>query len=297
MPPAFPPTVDSTARRERILALATSLRAEVETLDLQEIDGEFYWRICRDDLLEPLRQIAASCAPRSDKGRLAIHEVVADLHEHGELSLSFFKRASAHIDALPSHVWSYLATGERIPLRPTRILFLPADALRLRIVSRSFSGERLELALARYGAQPRRDLAPVLADQTSLHVDFALVREPPAPESPMGEEPDIFPYIDVTIARPLPPRGIIGPVYDAIVRQQRQWHLELPGGETVQDKEVAIRTWAIGLLMNERLSFGRALRVLESRWGDLYLGQEADRQARNRLMTRVPEVRLYLRPR
>ena len=50
-------------RRERILALTKDLADDLEAVTLDEIDGEFYWRICRDDLLEPLTEFAASIAP------------------------------------------------------------------------------------------------------------------------------------------------------------------------------------------------------------------------------------------
>ncbi len=57
-------------RRQRILDLAASLMADSEHVEIAEVDGEFYWKICRDDLFDPLSRLAASIAPHLLDSRL-----------------------------------------------------------------------------------------------------------------------------------------------------------------------------------------------------------------------------------
>jgi hypothetical protein len=59
------------SRRKRILALAKRLTDNLESLTLEEIDGEFYWRIVRDDLFDRLTELAGSIAPTSSARHVA----------------------------------------------------------------------------------------------------------------------------------------------------------------------------------------------------------------------------------
>jgi hypothetical protein len=44
--------------------------ADGANVDIAEVDGEFYWKICRDDLFDPLSRLAASIAPHLLDSRL-----------------------------------------------------------------------------------------------------------------------------------------------------------------------------------------------------------------------------------
>jgi hypothetical protein len=47
-------------KRRRILDLTKNAQADAWSVD--EVDGEFFWKICRDDKIEPLARPAASIA-------------------------------------------------------------------------------------------------------------------------------------------------------------------------------------------------------------------------------------------
>src|SRR5829696_5751467 len=75
-------TIHWPDRRERILALASEL-AEARTLekiDLNQVDGEFFWKICRDDVFSQLSAVAAAHAPRRAEGRTRIEQVYSDVY-------------------------------------------------------------------------------------------------------------------------------------------------------------------------------------------------------------------------
>jgi hypothetical protein len=329
------------------LALAKDLIDDLEAVDLNKIDGEFYWRMCRDDLLGPLSQLAESIAPHIadparrneqfdeaqqqaiDKYRQSLDWLPDDNHRdnHRELLIDWFKQqlkaeelfasGQQFAEQLPHSVWQHYSKRARIPMRAPMTITLPKreSAVAFRIWSRSVTGDDLDAFdwpdRPLYDSVPdppssspevddriMQDIEPRPVSQVSLQIDFKLVTAPLASTStePPEDRAD-RPYIQVTVWWPLPPPGVVGNAYDAIVRKQHQWHLELPGSGTLQDKEVAIRTWAVGLLMSLGGTFSSALRDLESVFGYFDLSQEGDRQARNRLFDRVPEARSCLRAR
>jgi hypothetical protein len=331
------------SRPQRILALTKSLVDDLESVDINVIDGEFYWRICRDDLLDPISQLAASIAPHivdagkyndqlDDVQRQEIDEYtrrLAELDDETQERLierfklalkaeELFSAGRPSVEQLPESVWEYYSTRRRIPMRaPLRIAFGEGGhVIEVRVYSRGVIGAALDDFIRSFPGrrylprdpEPRsgtalddllmQETAPQPVSVSSLHLDFALVTAraaPPQPES--STQLEDLPYVYIRLRRPIPPQGVISTAYDKIVRDWHQWHLQLPGAESLQDKTVVIRIWAIGLLMREGNSFQRTLRELEPLMGYLDLSQEADRQARNRLLERVPEARACLGPR
>ena len=79
------------SRRERILKLAEHLSANLDALDLDDVDGEFYWRICRDELLEPLAHLAASFAPNTAEGHPSYDKCFDDLQNDKTQLLGFIQ--------------------------------------------------------------------------------------------------------------------------------------------------------------------------------------------------------------
>jgi hypothetical protein len=330
------------------LALAKDLIDDLEAVDLNEIDGEFYWRMCRDDLLGPLSQLAESIAPhivdparRNEQLDEAQQQVIDEVRQrmddnvHGGIDYGggkqlldwfmkdlkareLFAAGQPFAHQLPRFVWHHYKEGRRIPMRaPMTITPLGQGiALALRVWSRRVTGQDIDAFI--WSDPPNYFVAPYIdsdffpvppgvddrtapkteprpISQASLQIHFDLITELPAslrakPPSDR-EEP---PFIQITVRTPLPPPSVIGFAYDAIVRKQHQWHQELLGSDTVQDKEVAIRTWATGLLLRDGLSFREASFAVQAHTNRTGVSQNRFQQDRTRLIERVPEAEPYL---
>jgi hypothetical protein len=158
-------------RQQRILALTKSLFDDLESVTLNEVDGEFYWRICRDDLLEPLSQLAASIAPHvldarkrndqfDDAQQHAIDEYrqellrlddetrerVLELHKMDLKAKELFSAGQPFAQQLPDFVWQHFSTRRRIPMRaPLRFDFIErGHAIEIRVFSRTLTGAQLD---------------------------------------------------------------------------------------------------------------------------------------------------------
>jgi hypothetical protein len=129
----------------------------------------------------------------------------------------------------------------------------------------------------------------------SVRIDFALVKEWPVPASTqLRVSQHELPFIMVTVALPAPPKGILALAYDGIVRDQKQWHLDLPGGASKQEKEVAIRTWATGLLIATGVHSAVAQTEVAKATNREVVSHVRFGEDRKRLIVRVPEAAAYL---
>ena len=309
--PSRDPTFPWPSRRERILALTSDLVDDLrlDRVDLNEIDGEFYWKICRDDIFGPLSGVAAAYAPRRAEGRIRIDEVDADLNELAMTDPPVAPRSPFLRDYfrvgkdLPEGVVRRLLYGVPIPMREPMFIFQDesVSGTQALIYSRSVIGDELDKGITaeinRYPARPRhrRDADSAgSADTVSLHIDFALVTDPDSEQFPDLGDSNLLPFIVVTVPDPLPPEGVIARAYDAIVREQHRWHLDLPGSGTKQEADVALRTWAIALLMAGGERFMDAQGEVELRTGHRGVTQTRFGQDRARLIERVPEAEPYL---
>src|SRR5688500_7640655 len=81
MAPSLTQRTQEPSRRERIPKLAEHLSANLDALDLDDVDGEFYWRVCRGDLLKPLTHLAASFAPNTAEGHPSYDQAFRDLQK------------------------------------------------------------------------------------------------------------------------------------------------------------------------------------------------------------------------
>jgi hypothetical protein len=286
---------DQMSRHDRILFLVRDLLANPDAMALDEIDGEFYWRLCRgealDQMLPLIRRVAGETALENMKPKEFILAHMGD----PQRSRGMLEGTNTMVYGLPQFVWSAFVYGNKIPMRsPTEIFLLKTKPMvMLRVFAPYIRGEDLESILDYFVAphHPEPEDPVSIWSRYTFHQTYIVGQQ-----SSDHQNSVVPPHIEILASLPIPP-GFIGREYDAIVRQERQWHLKLLGTETPQDKQVAIRTWGIALLMREGASFQRALRELESVMGSLDLSQEADRQARNRLFERVPEARPCLRPR
>ena len=293
---------------QRILTLLDDLVDELELLDLDTIDGECYWRGCRLDLLERVEALCAT-GPRSTPEDRFTH----DDHEEPEEALVFLRQGLRRANALhaieakaaslyPRAVWRRLLEGERLAMRSAEgevhTSGTGAKTLFLKIFSGAWRGAEVEAEVRRQDPDRSNWLDGGVGPDTSdedvrLAVTFALASEARARVAPSFDPPRV-PYVVVTLPLPGPPAGVIGREYDALVCGDKGWHRHLPGGGTRQDKEVALRTWAVGLLMLHGMGFGEAMRVVCQRARLVEVSQTRFGQDRKHLIARVPEADRYL---
>ena len=121
---------------DRLLAFAAELVAEVDDVDLDTIDGEFYWRWCRRDLSDTLERLTASLrlvgAPkqRNDahsrtaghalEGRIELESIYDFLRESMRFTSDFLEVADRASRFYPGIVWQRLLDGERVAMRTAR---------------------------------------------------------------------------------------------------------------------------------------------------------------------------------
>jgi hypothetical protein len=299
----------SISHEQRVLGLLDDLAEDVNAIDLDTIDGEFYWRACRVDLLE---QVEALCADRHDPQQLDISDI--DKPGKPDAVLGFLRQGLRQANALyateakaatlyPRAVWRRLLEGERVAMRAAEADVRNAAGgegriLYVKIFSGAWKGVDVEAEVRRLDPDQSQWLDDdgvhgSAEDAVRLAVEFSFSNE-------TGTEPistDALQrsrYITVGVPLPGPPPGVISREYEALVCTQRQWHLHLPGAGTRQDKEVALRTWAVGLLMAEGSRFVEAMRLVSER--DLIgeVSQTRFSQDRQQLLLRVPEATSYL---
>ncbi len=305
--------------RRQIRALLTDLAEDRAALDLDTVDGEFYWRICRTDLLAAVEEhCAALTAPLRDY----YGEPIREAPDEGLAVLRLELRRASHTTAIeakaaalyPRAVWRRLLTGERVAMRAAEVSVhcnLGNDGLaeepvvRLNVYSGAWTGNDVEAEVRRQAPDPAmwaqhirrpdasaRPYSPVEPVHLTIHFAFS----DPARRSADVDDPapPLAPSVAVTIPFPLPPAGAIAREYDALVRDRLEWHRQLRGGGTRQETEVALRTWAAALLVADGMRFGEAMSNV-CQWAGLdEVSQTRFGQDRQRLVERVPEAECYL---
>jgi hypothetical protein len=303
---------------QRVLALTRELVADIAAVNLDTIDGEFFWRICRAELSAPFhaRRVPfpplpegpwnwAAYRPMLDAQqahRRAWHVV---MDEHPDLPLM-----------IPDPVAAALLAGERVSMRPATVRwsigidrFRGEGILVVEIRAGTWLGRDVERAITWQFlhdpilgvsafqtdpfAPPRgaRDRGVEVRIAFAVHGDLSY-----AEHEPFFWGPGEFPYVEVLVPLPMPPPGTIAREYDAMVREQHAWHEQLPGGiSKYQEKEVAIRTWAVGLLMASGRRHRDAMRDVCAVGVLAEVSQSCFGGDRRRLLERVPEARPYLR--
>jgi hypothetical protein len=103
-----------------------------------------------------------------------------------------------------------------------------------------------------------------------------------------------LPYVLVEVTPPLGPAGSIAHQYDSFVRNERQWHLRLPGEFRKQETDVALRTWAVGLLLADGMRFTDAMRDVCEVIDVPEVSQTRFGQDRQGLTQRVPEAKPFV---
>jgi hypothetical protein len=299
--------------------MVADLIDDLDASELDIVDGEFYWRCCRRDLIE---RVEALCQGkelpptlRSARSEEADREEPTDPFEFLRVGLrrgAEFLSIKEEISRLyPGVVWRRMIEGERVPMRGAEAFELIVGngnseielnsenrALVLRVYSGSWTGREVEEEIRRMrGLRPqatweKHDVTDASAVRFSLSYRF--VDEAGAKADACSDEIVQFPYVEVLVPFPPAPVETVGREYDAIVRNERRWHEALPGGGSRQDKEVAIRTWAVGLLLSEGFRFVEAMRLACEAGNLPEVTQARFGQDRTRLTERVPEAAAHL---
>jgi hypothetical protein len=276
------------------------LADDLERVDLDTIDGEFYWRCCRVDLIDQVERICAS--PLREKRHVERDD---RRYEEAEDAFGFLRQglrraklvrdmATNAADLYPRAVWRRLLEGERVAMRAAEVTKHQDDLtasglmLRLRVTSGAWTGADVEAELRRQASTVIGSLLNsdehMLADDVGVSVRFSLIASTPEKST------NATPSVEVSVPYPLPPKDAIAREYDALVRGEMAWHLRLPGGGTRQEKETALRTWAVGLLMAAGAPFGSAMDLASQRASLAEVSQTRFGQDRQRLLERVPEA-------
>jgi len=230
----------------------------------------------------------------------------------------FLELADEAARLYPGVVWRRLLDGERVAMRAAEVeVRYPRGEpgggveLHLRVYSGAWTGAQVEDELRRLAddAQVRRFVAAPgpPEDGIAVRLAFAFVDGGGDLGDLAADGQPRSPYVEVVAPVPLPPAGTVAREYDALVREARRWHLALPGGGSKQEKEVAVRTWAVGLLVAAGELFSEAMHAVAGREDGAPVGHtRADRagltpvgqtrfgQDRQKLVERVPEARPYL---
>lgn len=298
-------------RRPAVLHLLADLAGRLGPLDLDDVDGEWYWRCCRTDLLDRLDDALArypglaAPEPRPDPRRM--HAYLGGMRARAWDVLHVEREVQK---LYPSSVWERLMAGERVPMRPPDVATVRYDHARYllgRVFSGAWDGTHVERALrASYDEAVDREVGAWLGEAAppaespgtprggvSVQIDFSLIDDARLVDAAFGPVVRV-PYVQVEVRLPLPPDGAIAREYDAIVREHRGWHRLLPGGTNRQEKEVALRTWAVALLMAQGDRFLEAMRSVSLHTGLSEASQPRFGVDRQRLLDRVPEAEPYL---
>lgn len=317
LPKLHPPT-----RRSRVLALAADLADDLEVTDLDAVDGEFFWRCCRADLLEAAealvkgrpRPIGAS-TPRGDgsshdddvlDARVAPMGVFDHLRDGLRFAGDFLALADEVARLYPGVVWRRLLDGERVAMRAAEAEVRHPDGrggpgegarLHLRVFSGAWAGAQVEDELRRLAEARARRVVAVpgpAAGEVAVRLAFSFVGAGRDPDGASEDGRPRPPHVEVVAPFPLPPTGVVAREYDALVRGELRWHLGLPGGGSRQEKEVALRTWAVGLLVAAGEPFGDAMHAVAGVAAVIPVSQARFGQDRRRLVERVPEAEAYV---
>lgn len=293
-----------------------------EELDLDAIDGEFYWRCCRRDLHIEVENLVALVysfdrveIEVSNEQKLEQAQAIENAIDH---LVSRFEPEDPHIarHLFQTEGWTWIRlrdgrlteypTGPANPLGPP-----PSDAqedrVELRIVSNRWTGADVEERIMAYLKDPQfghggwsRQHWPGTEPSTdSMVVRVAFEFAPAGSEVfdmfRRSQPPTLaLPHIVVTVAPPIPPAGAIAKLYDDIVLGQHRWHERLTGSPTRQEKRVALRTWAVGLLVGSGRKTSLAIRDVSEVLGEEEISQVQFTEDRRRLVELVPEAQPYL---
>lgn len=289
---------DQERTRKKILDLTAQLWKEQGNIELDQVDGTFYFHICR---VEDIRRIIDKAeSPR-------YHPRHTDEHLKSLMpgyQDRVFEGQRPHIPERPSlrsaADFSAILYGGRVSADGTMIereqhKHAGLGWIRLGIRNRDWSGKRVEEAFRAHPGVSEAGITkmpnPPYQDNEAIAIIGAKLYRGGEyghklywnPEQEDPDSPPMFwndddelrirvdlsepgwevipwgPMVVVSVAEPLPAKGAIEAFYDADVIRERRWHEELLGGSNGQDVATAIRTWATALLIKTEMSHGVAI--------------------------------------
>jgi len=265
-----------------------------EDLDLDAIDGEFYWRCCRPDIWSQVERYPVST--RGDWVSMHMWDNIVDAFDPEER-----RRDPASWVRLRDGLVTRYMTGAQDPLG---VLAGSEQEQRveLRVFSNRWSGAGVEQNIVSYLTDLERrandgirELWFKPGESEVIRVAFTFVPTGSEATKPFRSLARFaLPHIVVVIGLPLPAAGTIAKLYNEIVLEKRQWGELLTGVPTQQEKRVALRTWAVGLLVGRGHGTIKAMREVCTVLGTPEVTSVQFTDDRRRLIERVPEAQPFL---
>jgi hypothetical protein len=312
----------SVAGVDAILDTARALWREQNNLDHDLVDGNFYWRHCRWQIIQelidaPVRGKAQSSKPLSleDYARIASHFHRVEAEDPAVIPWLDRARPPRMRDALTSWTTSkrltlpYFHAGFRKEAGTGNWMFVGVrnsgwTGRDLERVCREEEAAFLQSDRNRHWIEQARDARP--ENQSFVGIDFTLYNAGQFSMRSTFHEIDPeeghqtrwiaveSPVLMCTISYPFPPEGVLATLYDSVAREQHRWHERLYGF-AAEDQRIStsIRTWTIGLLVAGGMTFRDAQRKVEDHLG-VTISQPGFQQDRATLIRRVPEAGGYL---
>jgi hypothetical protein len=310
-----------SARQQFVIDLARTVWERQHEHDLDTVDGTFYWRGCRTDLVEPLLQAAAKDPADAGMrlGKLIPGLGSLSLHQGGPHVTPLRIPMRAAVTSVAS-VDFWLPAGEEIDGRSWKTKAViqakvrnaewtgvdVAEAIhRAWVDYRSmYSEDYWPHHLEHLGAVPPEHLEMTMRvgpDRDGRLLDiserdtFRFEPEETCVSFDYKPSPDWVPdpFIDVTVSAPPPAKRVIASWFDDVAIDRYQWNLTLLGAKNGQDVATAIRTWSALLLFHAGMNSDDArwqVKDITSKLQD----KSSYHASVDRIRDRVPELRLWL---
>ncbi len=269
-------------------------------IDLNQIDGEFYFRCCVPNCNE---RLAEALAIDSKNARAQIH-AAEDLFADFQVPLDFarhFVFSGGALLGLRADDLTVVCDEQRRP-----------EHVRLHIHSGAATGVNVAAAVDRVRLSRGLHTSEDHAFHQSVAITFDLVDGDSESDEIRRAQAEgrVYwrqyghiveqaaqlgpPYVEMTVGLPLPSHQVIATTYDLVVRQERKWNCCLAQASE-QDAVVALRTWSVALLMKAGHTYGQALGQWQMQTGMKGNIRKTKFQIdRARLLSRVPEATRYL---
>lgn len=277
--------------RQQILDTARELYLAAESITIDQIDANFYWRYCKPGLVER-----------------ALESVLKINDEYLRLQNSGADKQAAYLAAIeqPREAWSdaaglvpgfnnllvengnvaYSMRGAWFGLTTMTTQLGKQAQIRIVVQNSEWSGEQVETELVAH-IRSRMSLEghvkqflEELAEQQVSSPPETYIKAEYFPAGEYSEDmpdfldphwntkiPFLAPVVTLTVKLPLPFPGIISAFYEGEVRG-RGWHELLYGKFNERGKrDVAIRTWAVALLNVSGLSVESAMQLVSQATG------------------------------
>jgi hypothetical protein len=273
-----------------------------DELDLDGIDGEFFWRCCQYDIWSAIERTRAIAHSTGRHHLLAMQVTEDDVIVAFDLSRFGPSGWLKLRDGLVTHYFP----SEGDPLGAPRNSGEHAGRVELLVFSNRWTGADIEERIRSYITDPNRGIDDDgrrcwfgQAESIFVRVAFTFVPAGNAAPTPFRSfRRFVRPHVVVVVGAPFPPAGTIAKLYDDNVVAKEQWDKLLAGTPKQQEKRVALRTWAVGLLVGSGHRTARAIRDVSDVLGEEEISQVQFTEDRRRLVERVPEAQpfLYAKP-